>query len=143
MRTSERLRQGQRPLQDDAIAREQSRLVEEARAARYGEQIAQPQEQAGITSRLSLQMSQPSRPKLDRVEGPFYPNDLLPKMQQLLAILNDLDHRYERDRYHLQSWSGPQATKEHLLADLERCHRANRERFETCLEELRRISRKP
>ena len=63
-------------------------------------------------------------------------------MQQLLAILDDLGQCYETDRYHLQNGSGPQATKEHLLADLERCHRANRERFETCLEELRRACRK-
>ena len=122
---------------DGATAREQQRkLIEEARAARRGEQIAQPQ--AGITSRLP----QPSCSQLDRMEVPFYPDDLLPKMQQLLAILNGLDHRYETDRYNLQSWSGPQATKEHLLADLERCHRANRERFEACLEELHRICRK-
>jgi hypothetical protein len=122
-------RRGQRLVQDGATAREQQRrLIEEARAARRGEQIAEPH--------------QPSRSKVDRVEVPFYPDDLLPKMQQLLAILNDLDHRYETDRYNLQSWSGPQATKEHLLADLERCHRANRERFEACLEELHRICRK-
>jgi hypothetical protein len=142
MGSSGRLRRGQRLLQDYAITREKQRsLIEEARAARQGEQIAQPQEQAGITPRL-LPMSQLSRSKVGWVEVPFYPDDLLPKMQQLLAILNDLDHRYEADRHHLQNWSGPQATKEHLLADLERCHRANRERFETCLEELRRACRK-
>jgi hypothetical protein len=62
-------------------------------------------------------------------------------MQQLLAILDDLGQRYETDRYHLQNGSGSQATKEHLLADLARCHRANRERFETCLEELRLSAR--
>ena len=143
MGNSGRLRKGQHLLQDGATAREQRRLIEEARAARRGEQIAQPQEEAGITPRLPPQMSQPSRSKLDRVEVPSYPDDLLPKMQQLLAILGDLDHRYETDRYNLQNWPGPQATKEHLLADLERCHRANRERFEACLEELRRICRKP
>src|SRR4051812_25027999 len=74
-------RRGQRLVQDGATAREQQRrLIEEARAARRGEQIAEPH--------------QPSRSKLDRVEVPFYPDDLLPKMQQLLAILNDLDHRH-------------------------------------------------
>lgn len=143
MGNSGRLRRGQHLLPDGATAREQQRkLIEEARAARRGEQIAQPQEQARIAPRLPPRMSQPSRSQLDRMEVPFYPDDLLPKMQQLLAILNDLDHRYETDRYNLQSWSGPQATKEHLLADLERCHRANRERFEACLEELHRICRK-
>jgi hypothetical protein len=85
MGNSGRLRKGQHLLQDGATAREQRRLIEEARAARRGEQIAQPQEEAGITPRLPPQMSQPSRSKLDRVEVPFYPDDLLPKMQQLLA----------------------------------------------------------
>jgi hypothetical protein len=75
--------------------------------------------------------------RLDRVGVEFYPDDLLPKMQQLLAILADLDQRYETDRYHLENWSGPQAIKAHLLADLEQSYRANRQRFETCLEELR------
>jgi hypothetical protein len=143
MGNSGRLRRGQHLLPDGATAREQQRkLIEEARAARRGEQIAQPQEQARIAPRLPPRMSQPSRSQLDRMEVPFYPDDLLPKMQQLLAILNGLDHRYETDRYNLQSWSGPQATKEHLLADLERCRRANRERFEARLEELHRICRK-
>ena len=81
-------------------------------------------------------------PRLDRIEEQTYPDDLLPKMQHLLAILADLDHRYETDRYHLENWSGPQAIKAHLLADLEQSHRANRERFEACLEELHRICRK-
>ena len=64
-------RRGQRLVQDGATAREQQRrLIEEARAACRGEQIAEPH--------------QPSRSKLDRVEVPFYPDDLLPKMQQLL-----------------------------------------------------------
>src|SRR3954469_17218584 len=79
--------------------------------------------------------------RLDRVGVEFYPDDLLPKMQQLLAILADLDQRYETDRYHLENWSGPQAIKAHLLADLEQSHRANRQRFETCLEELRLSAR--
>ena len=57
--------------------------------------------------------------RLDRVGVEFYPDDLLPKMQQLLAILADLDQRYETDRYHLENWSGPQAIKAHLLADLD------------------------
>ena len=57
-------RRGQRLVQDGATAREQQRrLIEEARAARRGEQIAEPH--------------QPSRSKLDRVEVLFYPDDVL------------------------------------------------------------------
>src|SRR4051794_21133861 len=76
-----------------------------------------------------------------RAQVPFYPADLLPKMQELLAILADLDRHYEAERYHLDSWSGPQAIKAQLLADLEQSHRANRERLEACLEELRLSAR--
>ena len=72
-----------------------------------------------------------------RADAPLYPDDLLPEIQQILAILADLDRRYETDRYHLENWSGPTAIKVSLLADLEQCHRANRERYEGCLEELR------
>jgi hypothetical protein len=70
-----------------------------------------------------------------------YPDDLLPKVQELLAILADLDHRYEAERYHLDNWSGPRAIKAQLLADLEQSHRANRKRFEACREELRLSAR--
>ena len=76
-----------------------------------------------------------------RAQVPFYPADLLPKMQELLAILADLDHRYEAERYHLDNWSGPQAIKAQLLADLEQSHRADRERYEACLEKLRLSAR--
>jgi hypothetical protein len=79
--------------------------------------------------------------RLDQVRVEPYPDDFVPKMQQLLAILGDLDQRYEADRYHLENWSGPQAIKAQLLADLEQSHRANRERFEACLEELRLSAR--
>ena len=53
-------------------------------------------------------------------EDTFYPDDLLPKIQQILAIMADLERRYETDRYHLENWSGPKAIKAHLLADLDR-----------------------
>jgi hypothetical protein len=70
-------------------------------------------------------------------ESTFYPDDLLPKIQQILAIMADLELRYETDRYHLENWSGPKAIKAHVLADLEQSYKANRERYAVCLEELR------
>ena len=76
-----------------------------------------------------------------RAEAQFYPDDLLPRMQQLAAILADLDHRFETQRYQLENWSGPTAVKVDLLADLERSYRANRERFEASLDELRLSAR--
>ena|SRR5215204_4524098 len=77
----------------------------------------------------------PTRP--DRAEVPFYPDELLPQLQQTLALLADLETRYEIARDHLESWSGPKEIKDHLLAELEQCHRANREGLATCLEGLR------
>ena len=49
----------------------------------------------------------------------------------------DLERRYETDRYHLENWSGPRAVKARVLADLDQSYKANRERYEVCLEELR------
>ena len=70
-------------------------------------------------------------------ENTLYPDDLLPKIQQILAIMADLELRYETDRYHLENWSGPRAIKARVLADLDQTYKANRERYEVCLEELR------
>ena len=71
-----------------------------------------------------------------RAEAPFYPDDLLSQMQRTLATLADLDLRFEIQRDHLDQWSGPWEVKERLLAELEQCHRANRERLVACFEGL-------
>jgi hypothetical protein len=36
--------------------------------------------------------------RLERAEAPFYPDDLLPQLQQTLATLADLQLRYEIER---------------------------------------------
>src|SRR3712207_1072664 len=46
-----------------------------------------------------------------RADVPLYPDDLLPKIQQILAILAALDRRYETDCYRQQNWSGPRVIK--------------------------------
>ena len=76
-----------------------------------------------------------------QAEVPFYPDDLLPQLQQTLGTLADLQLRYEIEREYLEGWSGPSEVKDYLLAELEQCHRANRERFVSCLEGLRLKSR--
>jgi hypothetical protein len=75
--------------------------------------------------------------RLDRAEVPVYPDDLLPQLQSVLAVLVDLEFQHEIQRDHLESWSGPREVKKRLLADLDQCHRANRARLEACLEGLR------
>ena len=70
-------------------------------------------------------------------EVPFYPDDLISQLQRTLALLADIETRYEIERDYLEGWSGPSEVKDQLLAELERCHRANRERLEACLVGLR------
>lgn len=77
----------------------------------------------------------PTRP--DQVEIPFYADDLLPDLQGTLAILADLETRYESARDHLERWSGPREVKDRLLADVEQRYRAKREPLMTCLERVR------
>ena len=76
-----------------------------------------------------------------RAGTPFDPDDLLPQLQQTLATLANLQLRYEIERDYLEDWSGPAEVKDRLVAELDQCHRANRERFVSCLEELRREAR--
>jgi hypothetical protein len=76
-----------------------------------------------------------------QAEVSFYPDDLLPQLQQTLATLANLHLGYEIEREYLEDWSGPAEVKDRLVAELDQCHRANRERFVSCLDGLRREAR--
>jgi hypothetical protein len=76
-----------------------------------------------------------------RAGTPFDPDDLLPQLQRTLGMLADLQLRYEIERECLEDWSGPGEVRHRLLAELDQCHRANRSRLVSCLEELRREAR--
>jgi len=65
------------------------------------------------------------------------PDDCPSDLQHILAILADLDLRHAIQRDQLESWSGPRQVKTRLLADLDRCHRSNRERLAACLDRHR------
>ena len=67
----------------------------------------------------------------------FYCDDLLPNLQHTLAALADIETRYEIERDHLARWAGSGEVKDRLLAELEQCYRANRERLASRLEGLR------
>ena len=69
-----------------------------------------------------------------RVEVSFYPDDLFPQLRRALATLADIEIRYEIERDHLESRSGPKEEKERLLAELERRYRASREPLVSRLE---------
>ena len=72
------------------------------------------------------------------VQPPFYPPDLLADLQRTLAALADIEVLYEIERDYLEGWSGPAEFRNHLLAELQQCHGANRDRLESCLDGLRR-----
>ena len=57
----------------------------------------------------------------------FYPDQLLPSMQSALAMLADLDTRYEVERDYLEEWIGPDAVKGQLMAALEAGWQRDRE----------------
>jgi len=68
---------------------------------------------------------------------PTYLEDLLPEMQQLLAILADLAIKHEIERDYLEDWSGPEEMKQQLVAELEQSHWAERELYAVRLTELK------
>jgi hypothetical protein len=68
---------------------------------------------------------------------PIYSDELLVHLQRTLAVLADIETKYEIERDFLESWSGPQEVKDHLLATLEQCHRANCGQLAVHLERLR------
>jgi len=49
--------------------------------------------------------------RVDRGEVPVYPDNLLPQLQSVLAILADLEFQHEIQRDYLESWSGPSDVK--------------------------------
>ena len=77
-----------------------------------------------------------------RAEVLFYPDDLLPRLQQMLATLADIQIRYEIERDYLEGWPGPAEIKDRLVAELNQCHTADRERLVSCLAQLQREARR-
>ena len=59
----------------------------------------------------------PARPA-DPLAPPFYPADLLPTMQGLLAAVADLETRYEIEREQIEQEPGSEQDKERRLAEL-------------------------
>jgi len=79
---------------------------------------------------------------LERAEAPFYPDDLLPQLQQTLATLADLQLRYKIEHNDLEGCSGPAEVKDRLVAELNQCHTASRERMVSRLAQLQREARR-
>ena len=52
------------------------------------------------------------------MQCPWYPADLLPQLQSILAALADIEVRYQSDQEQLQGWAGPEAIKTRFAAQL-------------------------
>jgi hypothetical protein len=63
-------------------------------------------------------------------------DDLLHELQTTLAALADVEYRYEQDRERLVQRFGPDAVKQHLWAEREKHHEAEREPYRRRLEQL-------
>ncbi|MGJ3265552.1 MAG: hypothetical protein ACFE0R_20215 [Salinarimonas sp.] len=70
--------------------------------------------------------------------APAYPDDLLPAVQETLAILADLAFAHTSARERLALWDGPDGVKTEIARDLDARHAAATAPYERRLEELRR-----
>jgi|GEM_PF-2089408 hypothetical protein len=74
----------------------------------------------------------------DHHEAPFYSDDLQPALQNALALLADIDFRFEQERQKLAHWTGPESVKENLADEIDREHQRAREPYVLMLAELHR-----
>jgi hypothetical protein len=72
----------------------------------------------------------------DAPKAPFYPSDLLPAMQGLLAALADLETHHEIERERLERVVGSADEKQRLMAELEADVNTWRERLVLRLAQL-------
>ena len=77
-----------------------------------------------------------SEPLAMRQSPSPYPAEHLTDMQSILAAWADLETAYEIEREKVEQWSGSEAMKQQLLADLEDRHQARRELFQEQWEKL-------
>jgi hypothetical protein len=74
----------------------------------------------------------------DHDRASVYPEDLQPALQHALALLADIDFRFEQERQKLAHWTGPESVKEHLADEIDREHQRAREPYVRMLSELHR-----
>ena len=73
------------------------------------------------------------------MQCPWYPADLLLQLQRTLAVLADIEVRYQSDQEQIQGWAGPEAIKTRLAAQLEERYQRGRSRYVQRLNELQHL----
>jgi hypothetical protein len=76
------------------------------------------------------------RPLAPSTQTPWHPGDLLAELQATLAMLADIEVRYEMDREQLEVWDGPEAIKQKFAAQLNERHQRDREPYVQRLTDL-------
>ena len=76
------------------------------------------------------------RPSAPMMQDSFNPDDLLPELQATLAALADVEFRYGSAREYLRAWTGPNAVRQHLLAQLDERYQQECERYTRRLADL-------
>ena len=70
------------------------------------------------------------------MQCPWYPADLLLQLQSTLAVLADIEVRYQSDQEQIQGWAGPEAIKTRFAAQLEERYQRDRTPYVQRLSEL-------
>ena len=78
-----------------------------------------------------------------RPEARLYDAERLTDMQSVLTALADLETEHEIEREQIAGWSGSEAMKQQLLADLEDRHQAQRAACQDPWDRLNGRSRSP
>lgn len=83
-----------------------------------------------------------TKPNASRADRParavrFYPDTLMPAIQETFAILADLDFGHRTACETLDAWDGPPDEKDLIARDLEARYAAVRQPYEERLEALR------
>jgi len=78
-----------------------------------------------------------------RPEARLYDAERLTDMQSVLTALADLETEHEIEREQIAQWSGSEAMKQQLLADLEDRHQAQRAACQDPWDRLNGRSRSP
>lgn len=73
------------------------------------------------------------------IQCPWYPADLLPQLQSTLAVLADIEARYQCDQEQLQGRVGPEAIKTRFAAQLAERFQRERNPYVQKLTELQHL----
>jgi hypothetical protein len=76
------------------------------------------------------------RPVAPLTQTSYYPDNLLPDIQTMLAALADIEVQYRIEKEQLQNWTGPKAVKEQFAVQIEERYQRERRSYDEQLAAL-------